>query len=181
MTAPPTKADHFHIWLPMPSTIAYSISRYFMLGELVGRGFRSRPQAYTLDRWAARTWPPTEAALLCLLRVEHRLLGLRAFDQDVDPPDHSFIGDPRRNVAVMLDPAFEFDALVTHCIPSPGRPTCRHRPKPGQRPSGLGATVNRRPRQAGAYLEATTAHEAIPPGAKGSATPVCCQSPFNHL
>ena len=58
------KVDHLHIFPPVPSTIAYSIPRYSILAELVRGGFRSRPQASTLDRWAARTWPPTEAALL---------------------------------------------------------------------------------------------------------------------
>src|SRR5664279_4539979 len=41
MTAPPMKADHFHICLPMPSTITYSIPRYLILAEPVGGGFRS--------------------------------------------------------------------------------------------------------------------------------------------
>jgi hypothetical protein len=68
MTAPPTKADHFHIWLPMPSTIAYSISRYFILAELVVSGVRSRPQVSTLDRWTAGTSPPSEAAYSSISR-----------------------------------------------------------------------------------------------------------------
>ena len=56
----------------------------------------------------------TEAALLRLLRVKYRLLGLRPGDQNVDPSDHSLIGAPRRDVEVMRDLAIEFDALVTH-------------------------------------------------------------------
>jgi hypothetical protein len=61
-----------------------------------------------------RKWSPTEAALLRLLRVKYRLLGLRPCDQNVDPSDHSLIGAPRRDAEVMRDLAIEFDALVTH-------------------------------------------------------------------
>src|ERR1700722_19898082 len=44
MTSPPTNADHFHIRrVPTPSTIAYSIPRYYIiLAELMGADFRSR-------------------------------------------------------------------------------------------------------------------------------------------
>jgi hypothetical protein len=60
----------------------------------------------------AVAWAPeSEAALLCFLRVKHRLLNLRPRDQNVDPPDHSLIGDLRRDGAVMLNRAVEFDAL----------------------------------------------------------------------
>jgi hypothetical protein len=49
--APPTKADHFHICRPMPSTTASSIPRCsVILVELVAGGFRSRPQI-----WCIRT------------------------------------------------------------------------------------------------------------------------------
>jgi hypothetical protein len=56
----------------------------------------------------------TEAALLRLLRVKYRLLGLRPCDQNVDPSDRSLIGAPRCDVEEMRDSAIEFDALVTH-------------------------------------------------------------------
>ena len=56
----------------------------------------------------------TEAALLRLLRVKYRLLGLRPCDQNVDPSDHSLIVTPRCDAEVMSDLAIEFDALVTH-------------------------------------------------------------------
>jgi hypothetical protein len=42
--------------------------------------------------------------------------GLRPFDQNLDPSEHSLISDPRRDVAVMFDVAVEFDALVTHSL-----------------------------------------------------------------
>ena len=51
-----------------------------------------------------------------MLRVKYRLLGLRPGDQNLDPSDHSLIGVPRRDAAVMFDLAVEFDALVTHLL-----------------------------------------------------------------
>jgi hypothetical protein len=37
MTAPPTKADHLHVYRPITSTTAYSIPRYSILAELSRR------------------------------------------------------------------------------------------------------------------------------------------------
>jgi hypothetical protein len=63
----------------------------------------------------------TEEALLRLLRVKHRLLNLGACDQNIDPPDHSLIGDPRNEVAVMLDLCVEIYARVAHCMIAPSQ------------------------------------------------------------
>jgi hypothetical protein len=49
--------------------------------------------------------------------MELGLLGIRPLDQNLDPSEHSLVGDLRRDVAVMFDIAIEFDTLVTHCIP----------------------------------------------------------------
>ena len=49
-----------------------------------------------------------------MLRVKRHLLGLRPFDQFLDPIEHSMIGDSGRHALVMRDLAVEFDALVTH-------------------------------------------------------------------
>jgi hypothetical protein len=57
---------------------------------------------------------PAEA-LLRLLRMKRHLLGLRPFDQFLDPIEHSLIGVSGRHSLVMLDLAVEFDALLTHC------------------------------------------------------------------
>lgn len=48
--------------------------------------------------------------------MEISLPGLRPFDQNLDPSDHSLIGHTRRDVAVMFDLAVEFDALLTHFV-----------------------------------------------------------------
>ena len=56
-----------------------------------------------------------------LLGMELRLLGLRPFDQNLDPSDHSLIGHPQRDVAVMFDVAVEFDALLTPSVVPPVR------------------------------------------------------------
>jgi len=47
--------------------------------------------------------------------MELRLLGLRPFDQNLDPIEHSLIGDPERHTLEMRDLAVEFVALLTHC------------------------------------------------------------------
>jgi hypothetical protein len=66
------------------------------------------------DALGDRKRPPTEAALLCLLRVKCCLLGLHPLYQLLDPIKRSLIGNSGRHVLVMLDLAVEFDALVTH-------------------------------------------------------------------
>jgi hypothetical protein len=47
--------------------------------------------------------PPTEAALLRLLRVKRRLLSLHALNQMFDPIKDWLICDPGRQHTVMLD------------------------------------------------------------------------------
>jgi hypothetical protein len=59
-----------------------------------------------------------------LIRVKCSLLDLRPLYQFSDPIEQSLIGESRRQTMVMLDPAVEFDAPVTHFIPPffmPGR------------------------------------------------------------
>jgi hypothetical protein len=52
----------------------------------------------------------TEAALLRLIRVKCRLLGLHPLYQFLDPVKRSLIGDSGHQTAVMLDLAVQFDA-----------------------------------------------------------------------
>jgi hypothetical protein len=58
--------------------------------------------------------PPTEAALLRLLRVKRCLLSLHPLNQIFDPVKDWLICDPRRQQTVMLDLTVQFDALFTH-------------------------------------------------------------------
>jgi hypothetical protein len=44
------KADHLHVYRPIPSTTAYSVPRYSIIfAELMGDGFRSRPSLEPSD------------------------------------------------------------------------------------------------------------------------------------
>jgi hypothetical protein len=50
--------------------------------------------------------------------MELRLPGLRPINQNIDPSEHSLVGDRRRDAAIMFDVAVEFDALLTHPLVS---------------------------------------------------------------
>jgi hypothetical protein len=58
--------------------------------------------------------PPTEAALMILLRVKRGLLGLHPLYQFLDPIKEWLIRDAGRHDPVMFDLLIEFDALFTH-------------------------------------------------------------------
>jgi hypothetical protein len=58
--------------------------------------------------------PPTEAALMILLRVKRGLLGLHPLYQFLDPIKDWLIRDAGRHDPVMFDLLIELGALFTH-------------------------------------------------------------------
>jgi hypothetical protein len=65
--------------------------------------------------------PPTEAALLRLLRVKRGLLSLHLLDQSLDPIKHCLVGDSGRHALVILDLLVDLNALLTHFQSRPSK------------------------------------------------------------
>jgi hypothetical protein len=83
-------------------------------GVAPGRLFSWVTTAPVADSNRATRRPPTEAALLILLRVKRGLLGLHPLYQFLDPIKDWLIRDAGRHAPVMFDLLIEFDALFTH-------------------------------------------------------------------
>jgi hypothetical protein len=79
--------------------------------------------------------------LLRFLRMELRLPGLRPINQNIDPSEHSLVGDRRRDAAVMFDVAVELDALLTHSLVSHLRAAHAANEEPARRGMSSGSRL----------------------------------------
>jgi hypothetical protein len=79
-----------------------------------------RPHVVTTPQVTAgkAAWLRPKTALSFLLRMEIRFPDLCPFYQNIDPSEHSRVGDRRRDAAIMFDVSVELDALLTHSLVS---------------------------------------------------------------